>query len=92
MKEVPINVMLGKNQVICDHHGLFMSQEWLLLLRQSLDARSDVACLHLPFLGYLGVEAQPRGATLGDVWDEIVAGNISRCSLLFWQQRLAVND
>jgi hypothetical protein len=93
VKEVPINVLLGKNQVICARHGdLLMSQEWLLLLRLSLGARSDVARLHLPLFGDLGVETQPRGATLGNVRDEMVAGYKSRCSLIFREHRLAVND
>ena len=69
MKEVPIDVLLCNNQVICARYGLLMNQEWLLLLRLSLGARSDVVCLHLPFLGDLGVEAQPLGATLDDLGD-----------------------
>jgi hypothetical protein len=69
-----------------------MTQEWPLLLRLSLGARSDVARLHLPLFGDLRVEAQPLGPTLGDVRDEMVAGNKSRCSLLFWQHRLTVDD
>ena len=84
MKEVPIDVLLCKYKVICASNGLLMNQEWLLLLWLSLGARSDVVCLHLPFLGDLRVEAQPRGATLDDIRDEMVANHKSRRSLIFW--------
>ena len=61
-----------------------MNQEWLLLLWLSLGARPDGVRLHLPFLGDLGVEAQPLGATLNDIGDEMVANHKSRRSLIFW--------
>jgi hypothetical protein len=90
MEEVSINVLLGKNQVICARHDLLMDQERLWLLRLSLGARSDVVRLHLPLFGDLGVEAQPRGATMANVRDDMIAGIKSRCSLIFWQHRLAI--
>ncbi len=73
MKEVPIEVLLCKIEVICARNGLFMNQEWLLLLWLSLGARSHGIRLLLPFLGDLGVEAQPRGATLDDIRDWMIA-------------------
>lgn len=84
VKEVPIDVLLCKNEVICGNYGLLMNQEWLLLQWLSLGVRSHGVSLHLPFLGDLGVEAQPRGATLDEIRDLLVANHKSRRSLIFW--------
>lgn len=69
-----------------------MNQGWLLLLRLSLGARSDVVRLHLSFLGDLGVETQPRGTTLDDIGDGVISYQKSRCSLILRQHRLTVDD